>query len=450
MEATRLSGKAVGQPVQRVDGVAKVTGRARYAGDVELPGMLFGRCLRSPHASARIVSIDVRRAKALPGVHAVLPGADVPDTRYGRTCQDIPLLAKGVTRFVGEKVAAVAADTVEIAEAALELMDVEYAELPAVFSPEDAMRPTAPVIHPEAVEILPGAATRSHGELSMYPPIPNVISQFKVRHGDVARAFATAHKIFEHHFAVPSVHQGYIEPHTCLVSIGTDGLVDVWVANKGPHIARAHMAGAIGVPEHRIRFNPVAIGGDFGGKGSLMDTLLCYHLARAADRPVKMVMNSFEELTAGNPRHSASITLRTGIDPATRCLWLPQISYRSQMHGIAFELKDIYCTAEIRARTPASYVPDLHETPVTKLQQAGAILLGKLMTHEFAYGRRHSTFPSRMPETHGPRAPHRSSDTGGSIQELAAVWPDQFETDYRRVSRCRAYTNTISYDTPDR
>ena len=220
MEATRLSGKAMGQPVQRVDGVAKVTGRARYAGDFELPGTLFGRCLRSPYASARIVSIDARRARELPGVHAVLTGADVPDTRYGRMCKDIPLLAEGVTRFVGEKVAAVAADCIEIAEAALELIDVEYAELQAVFRTEDAMRPTAPVIHPEAVEILPGAAARSHGELSMYPPIPNVISRFTVRHGDVARAFNAAHKIFEHHFAVPSVHQGYIEPHTCLVSIG--------------------------------------------------------------------------------------------------------------------------------------------------------------------------------------------------------------------------------------
>ena len=313
MEATRLSGKAVGEPVRRLDGVAKVTGRARYAGDVELPGTLVGRCMRSPHASARIVSIDAQHAKALPGVHAVLTGADVPDTRYGRMCKDIPLLAKGVTRFVGEKLAAVAADTVEIAEAALELIDVEYAELPAVLRPEDAMQPNAPVIHPERVEIQPGMATRSHGELDMYPPIPNVISRFSVRHGDVARAFATAHRIFEHHFAVPSVHQGYIEPHTCLVSIGADDLVDVWIANKGPHIARAHMADAIGVPEHLIRFNPVAIGGDFGGKGSLMDTLLCYQLARAARRPVKMVMNSFEELTAGNPRHSASITLRTAV-----------------------------------------------------------------------------------------------------------------------------------------
>ncbi len=320
MEAIRLSGKAVGEPIRRVDGVAKVTGRAGYAGDVELPGTLFGRCMRSPHASARIVSIDVQRAKALPGVHAVLTGADVPDTRYGRMCKDIPLLAKGVTRFVGEKVAAVAADTLETAEAALELIDVEYVELPAVLRPEDAMQPTAPIIHPESVEIQPGVATRSHGELNMYPPIPNVISQFRARHGDVARAFVTAHKIFEHHFAVPSVHQGYIEPHTCLVSIGADDLIDVWIANKGPHIARAHMADAIGVPEHLIRFNPVAIGGDFGGKGSLMDTLLCYELARAARRPVKMIMNSFEELTAGNPRHSASVTLRTGVDSDARLL----------------------------------------------------------------------------------------------------------------------------------
>src|ERR1700748_2794201 len=124
MAATSLTGKAIGQAVKRVDGIAKVTGRALYAGDIEQPGMIFGRCLRSPHASARIVSVDVRRAKALPGVHAVLIGTDVPDTRYGRMCKDIPLLARDVTRFVGEKVVAIAADTVEIAEAALELMDV--------------------------------------------------------------------------------------------------------------------------------------------------------------------------------------------------------------------------------------------------------------------------------------------------------------------------------------
>ena len=314
MTATSLTGRSVGQALERIDGVAKVTGRARYTGDFDVPGMIFGRCLRSPYPSARIVSIDVRRAKALPGVHAVLTGADVPDIRYGRMCKDIPILAKGVARFVGEKVAAVAAESVEIAEAALELIDVEYEELPAVFGAEEAMRPTAPIIHPEAVEVFPGAAA-GHSRRAAHVPAHS--QRDLAAHGAARRRrerFGQRIQGVRARFAVPSVHQGYIEPHTCLVSVGADGIVDIWVANKGPHIARAHMAAAIGVPENRIRFNPVAIGGDFGGKGSLMDTLLCYYLALAARRPVKMVMTSFEELTAGNPRHSASITLRTGLD----------------------------------------------------------------------------------------------------------------------------------------
>ena len=314
MAAESRTGTALGRPVKRVDGVAKVTGRARYSGDFDLPGAVVGRCLRSPHPSARIVSIDTRQAKALPGVRAVLTGADVPDVRYGRLCRDYPVLAQGVVRFVGDKVAAVAADSVDIAEAALELIEVEYEALPAVLSAEDAMRPTAPVLHPEKVEIGPGAVAGHHAELRMYPPIPNVISHLTLRQGDAAAALAGAHRVFKHSFTVPSVHQGYIEPHTCVVSVGADGIIDIWAANKGPHIARAHMAVAIGVPENRLRFNPVYIGGDFGGKGSLMDTILCYYLALAARRPVKMVMTSFEELTAGNPRHSASITLHTGLD----------------------------------------------------------------------------------------------------------------------------------------
>ena len=314
MAAAIRTGKAIGHPVNRVDGVAKVTGRARYAGDFDVPGMIFGQCLRSPYPSARIVSIDARQAKALPGVHAVLTGADVPDIRYGRLTRDVPILAKDVVRFVGDKVAAVAADSVDIAEAALELIEVEYEALPAVFTTEEAMRPGVPVLHPEKVEIGSGAVAGHHAELRMYPPIPNVISHLTLRHGDAAGALADAHKVFEHSFTVPSVHQGYIEPHTCVVSVGANGIVDIWAANKGPHIARVQMAVAIGVPENRLRFNPVYIGGDFGGKGSLMDTILCYYLALAARRPVKMVMTSFEELTAGNPRHSASITLRTGLD----------------------------------------------------------------------------------------------------------------------------------------
>src|SRR6185437_5765606 len=104
----------------------------------------------------------------------------------------------------------------------------------------EAMKQGAPIIHPEKVEVFPGAAAGVHGELLMFPPIPNVISRLVLRHGDAAAAFAAAHKICAHSFAVPSVHQGYIEPHTCLISVGADGLVDVWIANKGPHIARQH------------------------------------------------------------------------------------------------------------------------------------------------------------------------------------------------------------------
>ena len=204
--------------------------------------------------------------------------------------------------------------SVDIAEAALELIEVEYEALPAVFTAEEAMRPGMPVLHPEKVEIGSGAVAGHHAELRMYPPIPNVISHLTLRQGYAAGALADAHRVFEHSFTVPSVHQGYIEPHSCVVSVGANGVVDIWAANKGPHIARVQMAVAIGVPENRLRFNPVYIGGDFGGKGSLMDTILCYYLALAARRPVKMVMTSFEELTAGNPRHSATITLRTGLD----------------------------------------------------------------------------------------------------------------------------------------
>src|SRR5487761_1526005 len=126
MAAASRTGTAVGRPVKRV------TGRARYSDDFDVPGVVVGRCVRSPHPSARIVSIDTRQAKALPGVRAVLTGTDVPDVRYGRLCRDYPVLAQGVVRFVGEKVAAVAADSVDIAEAALELIEVEYEALPAV------------------------------------------------------------------------------------------------------------------------------------------------------------------------------------------------------------------------------------------------------------------------------------------------------------------------------
>jgi len=303
---------AIGQPVTRVDGPAKVTGRALYTADVRLPGLLFGKCLRSPHPSARILSIDTSQAASLPGVQAVLTAADVPDIRYGRYCRDIPILARDRALFMGEKIAAVAADSAETAAAALDLIVVEYEVLPAVFDAEQAMTADAPILHSRKPAF--GGHPEPLGTLRVYPDIPNVVSQLLINQGDAAAAFARAARTFEHDFSIPSVHQGYLEPHGCVVAIGEDGLVDVWATNKSPFVARMIVSEAIGVPPDRLRFNPVMIGGDFGGKGSVMDTILCYYLARKARRPVKMMMTYEEELTAGNPRHAATIRVRTALD----------------------------------------------------------------------------------------------------------------------------------------
>src|SRR5215510_367664 len=306
---------SIGQPTGHIEGPAKVTGRALYTADIMLPGMLWGKCLRSPFPHARILSIDVVQARQLPGVHAVLTGADLPEVRIGRFLLDIPVLARERVRFIGEKVVAVAAESPDIAEEALALIDVQYEELPAVFDPLAAMQKDAPRIHehPDAYTHPPVPEAFLHGgTVQFFPAIPNVVSQVVYRHGDLNTGFAQAERVFEHTFSVPAVHQGYIEPHACGVSIEPNK-INVWLSDKTPFVARGQFAAALGVPEDRIRVNPVAIGGDFGGKGSLMDSVLCYFLAQHSGRPVKMVMTYTEELMAGNPRHAAVLTFRTGV-----------------------------------------------------------------------------------------------------------------------------------------
>jgi CO/xanthine dehydrogenase Mo-binding subunit len=307
---------SIGQPAGHVEGPAKVTGRTRYAADITLPGMLWGKCLRSPFPHARILSIEVSQARELAGVHAVLTGADLPEVRIGRFFLDMPVLARDRVRFVGEKVVAVAAESPDIAEEALTLVEVQYEDLPAVFDPLQAMQADAPKVHEDPALYthppIPDAFLHG-GEARLFPPIPNVVSQVFYHHGDIEAGFAQADRTFEHTFFVPSVHQGYIEPHACVVHIEPAGKINVWLSNKTPFIARSQLAAALGVSEDRIRVNPVSIGGDFGGKGSLMDSVLCYHLAEQTGRPVKMVMTYTEELMAGNPRHSATLTFRSGV-----------------------------------------------------------------------------------------------------------------------------------------
>jgi CO/xanthine dehydrogenase Mo-binding subunit len=295
----------VGKSVPRGEGPEKVSGKSLYAADIALPGLLWGRVLRSPYAHARIVRIDTSRARQLPGVHAVLTAQDLPDRRVGRLLRDCPVLARDKVLFVGEKVAAVAAEDPDIAEAALLLIDVEYEALEAVIDPLEAMQDTAPVLH---------ETMASYDGLPQPPSsINNVFAHNTWSKGDVEQGFAESDLVFEETYTTQLMHQGYIEPHACVVDIGADGRVQVWANNKGPFMLRDQLALVWDLPKEQIRVNPCSIGGDFGGKGSFMDVPLCYYLAQYAKRPVKIVMDYIQELMAGNPRHPAIITLKTGV-----------------------------------------------------------------------------------------------------------------------------------------
>jgi len=295
----------IGQPVGRAEGPEKVTGTAMYPADVNPPGTLVGRCLRSPYAYARIVSIDASAARQLPGVHAVLTGRDIPETLVGRFLRDFPVLARDVVRFAGQKVAAVAADDADIAEEALNRIEVEYQELTPVFDPVEAMRPDAPVLHPNFMAY--------SGRVEGPQEHPNVTAHATWKKGNIEEGFAGADSVFEHTFRTQRQHQGYIEPHACVVSVDQEGRVQVWVNSKMPFQVRKQLAEGIDHPETMIRINPAFIGGDFGGKGGFMDTHVAYWLARATGRPIRMVMSYTEELMAANPRHAAVMTFKTGV-----------------------------------------------------------------------------------------------------------------------------------------
>lgn len=296
----------IGQPLGRIEGPAKVTGEAKYTADVLLPGMIWGKVLRSPLPHAKIVSIDTQEAEQMPGILAVLTAKDLPDLLTGRLVYDMPVLAIDRVRFIGEKVAVVAAEDPDMAEDALASIDVEYEEMPAVFDAHEAMKSEAPLLHPDY-------RSYAHAPQKFFSDIPNVHSHVTWELGDIDKGFALAKRVFEHTFNTPAVHQGYIEPHASVVAIDPDGRVNVWISNKMPVRARELLADVIEIPEERIVVHLTQIGADFGGKGSLMDAPLCYHLAKRTGRPVKMVMTYTEELMAGNPRHPTSIFLRTGV-----------------------------------------------------------------------------------------------------------------------------------------
>jgi len=295
-------------PDYRLEGKLKVTGGARYAGDMILPGMLWAKFLKSPFPHARIVSIDTSAAKQLPGVHAVLTAEDIGRRRFGRYLFDWPVLAFDRVLYVGERVAAVAAESRDVAEQALDLIRVEYEELTAVLDPEKAIVPGAPTLHPDP--------SSYHYLAGKRPPVPHLNLQgYKlIQKGekDIERAFARANRVFEDVYTAPRQHQGYIEPHACMMWL-EDGALRVVSTNKAPFGLRHQLSVVTGPPEEQIVVDSMFIGGDFGGKGLSIEEFACYYLAKETGRPIKAVMSYTDELESTNPRHSARFYLRTGV-----------------------------------------------------------------------------------------------------------------------------------------
>jgi CO/xanthine dehydrogenase Mo-binding subunit len=295
------------------EGREKVSGRTKYTADIERPGTLWAAFTISPFAHARVLRIETSRALALEGVRAVLTAEDIGHAHMGRNLYDWPVLASGVVRFAGDRVAAVAAETREIAEHAARLIDVTYEELPLILDPEAALAPDAPLLHPDRDRYFFAAfAGRER------PPVKhaNVQGERRFRKGaaDLAPLFAAADRVFEHRFTTPRVHAGHIEPRATLVWLDPDGTVHVISGNKGPFRLREQLAQTTGVPAERIVIESVAIGGDFGGKGLTIDEFPCYYLAKATGRPVRYVETSTEALRSGPNRHPAHITLKTAVD----------------------------------------------------------------------------------------------------------------------------------------
>src|SRR5215510_8334094 len=269
--------RVVGKPLARVDAPGKVSGTAVYAADFALPGMLCGRVLRSTLPHARILRLDVTRASALPGVRAVITAADVPDVRYGAAVKDETAFAKDKVRYVGQPVAAVAASTPEAAEAALAAIDVRYDPLPAVFDPEEAMAPDAPLLH---------EAWETYTAIPILHREGNVCNRARIVVGDVERGFEEADRVFEHRFRTGMVHQGYTEPRAAVASWDSGGQVTVWSNTQLPFEVQNTLAEILELLPSKLRVVVPGIGGGFGSKLRIGVEHFAAFLARKSGRPV--------------------------------------------------------------------------------------------------------------------------------------------------------------------
>jgi CO/xanthine dehydrogenase Mo-binding subunit len=293
----------VGTRPIRHDGLDKVTGKARFAADLDLTGQLRAAIVRSPHAHARIVSIDTSAAEAMPGVKAVVTGADFPDIDIADPIHDeaVNNIARDEVLYNGHAVAAVAATTLAQARAAAAAVVVDYEELPAILSIDEAIADGAPIANPTTRTLFTGDT-----EPSNYASI----GQFE--RGDVEAGFEAADVVIEREFTTVPVHQGYIEPHACVVDCGQDGKASIWASSQGHFAVRSKTAGILGWSTDRIKVTPAEIGGGFGGKTTIYLEPIAVRLSQKAGRPVKLAMTREEVLRATGPAPASKISLKIG------------------------------------------------------------------------------------------------------------------------------------------
>jgi xanthine dehydrogenase molybdenum-binding subunit len=291
----------------RHDGVEKVTGRAKYGADYAFPGMLHGKVLRSPHAHARIKSINYQQALKLPGVFAIITAADFPECKvetapiageYTVNVRNISqnVIAHDKVLYDGHAVAAVAASNPHIAEEALRFIEVDYEVLSPVMTLDDAMKPDAPVVF----------AGRGQDDS------PNIADHLQIERGDIDAGFKAADYIVEREFKSSAVHQGYIEPHNALAIYNADGYVTIYCSTQGQFIIRTLTAALLGMPEGKVRVIPAEIGGGFGGKTTVYLEPIAALFSKKTGRPVKMVMTRAEVLRASGPTSGTKIRARIG------------------------------------------------------------------------------------------------------------------------------------------
>jgi xanthine dehydrogenase molybdenum-binding subunit len=314
--------RIIGTRPIRHDGFDKVTGRAKYGADYALPGMLHGKLLRSPHAHARIKSINYERALKLPGVLAVITAADFPDpidetvvvvgeVRANARHISCNVMARDKVLYDGHAVAAVAATSAHIAGEALRLIEVQYEMLPPVTTLDEAMKPDAPILWPDLREKQLGRRTDASK-----PGDPerqtNIAAHITLGRGDIDAGFATAGFIVEREFKTSAVHQGYIEPHNALAVYSADGHLTIYCSTQAQFRVRGFTAALLAIDEGRIKVVPAEIGGGFGGKTTVYLEPVAALLAKKSGRPVKMVMTREEVLRASGPTSGTKIKVRMG------------------------------------------------------------------------------------------------------------------------------------------